>query len=73
MTTAPVAHCLNCQEPITGDVAEFEGLPGRCFCMDCLDELGQGTAYMLARTAPDSVWMTDVDQGTFVTGQCPTG
>ena len=38
--SAPVAYCLNCSEPITGDVAEFEGLPGRCFCMGCIDELG---------------------------------
>jgi hypothetical protein len=68
---APVATCLNCGEPITGDVAEFEGLPGRCFCMPCIDELGQVVAYSLAKTAPDSAWMTDPARGTFITGQLP--
>jgi hypothetical protein len=67
--TTNTAICINCQEPIMGDVAEFDGLPGRCFCMDCIHDLGQPIAHMLARTAPESVWMTDPELGTFVTGQ----
>ena len=69
--TAPIAHCLNCQEPITGDAHEFADFPGRCFCVDCVHELGASRCYLLARTAPDSAWMTDPEAGTFVTGLLP--
>lgn len=70
--TVPVATCLNCTEPITGPVAEFTDLPGRCFCMPCLRELGAVIAHTLAKTAPDDCWMTDPETGTFVTGCNPT-
>ena len=70
--TAPVATCLNCAEPITGDAHEFVTLPGRCFCGDCISELGTVRAHLLARTAPDCAWMTDPDAGTFITGLPPT-
>jgi hypothetical protein len=69
MSVAPVAHCLNCAEDIVGDAYEFEGYAGRCFCEDCINSLGAPLAFILAKCAPDSAWMTDVDLGTFVTGQ----
>lgn len=53
---APKCDCLECGEPITGDVAEFEGYPFRTFCMDCMAELGSARALLLARTAPESAW-----------------